>query len=77
VKLRVGLRVVDKGGSRWQVVSFDKAEVAIRRMFYKATMDGRGPMAWTCPSEAEGGDSPTVWLRGNFNVVFTADKEQP
>jgi hypothetical protein len=74
VKLHVGMRVVDRGGSRWQIVAFGNGEVAMRPMRYVAGEDGK--MGWVCPPEYDS-ERPVTWLRGNFNVVFTADKEQP
>lgn len=45
--ISVGQRVRERqNGHRWQVVDVAPRELTLRPMEYRATLDGRGPMAW-------------------------------
>jgi hypothetical protein len=66
MKLSLGLRVV-RDRVRWRIVSFDGFEVRLRRLEYRASMDGRGPMEW-CDT-----DIVETCHRGNFDILYQED----
>lgn len=71
MNINLGSRVVhEMTATRWQIVDYDGQLVTIRRLVYRASMDGRGPMEW-CPTEE------TAKLhRANFEVLYALDTEK-
>jgi hypothetical protein len=66
--LSVGMVLIERTSrARFQVVAFDSREAHIRRLVYRASMDGRGPMAWVVEDFV---DAPDVTLRGNLEVLY-------
>jgi hypothetical protein len=70
MRLAVGMTLIERATrARFQVVSFSAHDAHLRRLAYRASMDGRGPMEWVAEDINE---PPRATLRGNLEVLYEA-----
>jgi hypothetical protein len=74
MRLNLGQRLVEKQGkTRWQVIDIGPAEILLRRLTYRASLDGRGPMAW-CPCYGEDEEDAMRVHRAHVDMLFSMDE---